>query len=371
MNNFEPLYDQIELYLKNKLSENDLIAFEKELSQNPALKEEVQIQKMSKEVMEHAYLAEMSSIVKDQMKTKKSSKWKLIFTFGTMTLGVFIFSMYHFNNSIDDELSENNVSIINIEDSLENKKDTVQKKTKKPKNNHKLVRHNTSETYLENNQGIVDQTTEDSTTLIQIISESDEMDADIEENDTASVAEKIEKREKTIPKPIQNNTLCVLPKMKDVKTVACNLNKDNGQIILDENVGLKYSINDGEFMTSPESDYYSVGHYEINAKDEKGCLYELGTVSINQSPCLKTKDFAFNIDFDQSLSISILETEKTDVSILNRAGANVLETSLNQESEFIWDGFYQDGEKAKIGIHKIIVRSNRKETCVYNVVISQ
>ena len=93
MSDFEARYDQIEAYLKGKLSAPERKTFEQEMAQSEALREEVAIHRMGFDVLEMDYIADVSQLIKKQTAQPKTRLWKWVgigVLVSLITAGIFV-----------------------------------------------------------------------------------------------------------------------------------------------------------------------------------------------------------------------------------------------------------------------------------------
>lgn len=374
MSEFEERYDQIESYLKNQLTEEEHQAFEDEMSRNAALKEEVDVQRLSLEVLEHAYLLDMSRLVKDQIAQKKPGNlWKWILGVSTICAGVAFIALHPLGNtdetvytnetiSIDDKqavkdiiLDDSSLSVLSPDNAL----DQPEKKV--------ISRDQPNDQKEPSIQGV--SMIEDQNYVPQLVGTI------VEENEKGeridSPEDNDEKKAMTHPTTIVEKAECKQPDLDEVKVVNTHLNEVDGALELDLSKGILYSINGREFSDLPDVEYLEKGEYHVVAKSSDECTFDLGTFEVLESPCLNKTEFVFNIANDGVLVIDIQESDNSSVMILNRIGENVFEKELNFETEFEWDGFYSNGNEANVGIHKLVLKTGVKEPCIYNVVIAK
>ena len=360
MSDFDKRYDQIEAYLKGKLPEAEKAQFEVELASDSELREEVEVQKVSRSLMEQVYLKDISNIIKEQS-NQKPSYWKWIATglAGFITVS----SLLYLNQP------KSTISVVEIQ------KDTL---IFKP-----------TEAVIQKQESTIVKTQEAAIPDVQLEKQLQEPVVEVQDIENSifkedkvvlkfdsiqktketSVASKTEelKSNKKVVDPV---VVCKQPKLNPIKTVDCHLNETDGELILDQSKGLKYQINNAEFLSAVETQGLPSGKYLVRAKDENDCIYDLGVHFIQKGNCLKETNYSFNTAYNDVIELAIKEVSTTEITILNKLGQTVFTNRLDNVSIFEWDGKYSDGREATLGIHKVIVKQNQN-TCLYNVIISK
>lgn len=363
MSSFEARYDQIEAYLKGALNETEREQFEIELAQNEALKEEVEIQKASRALIEQVYLQEMSAIISEQSVEKpvKPTHWKWV-AGAFIAIGVLTFLLVDKEDTSKEVHAPLSIVVHEVVSREEQEEEVVSKVI--PNEELKI---NESNLVLETKS--VKIAVEDTVTTAQIIQQTSQV---VDQIVTQDNVDEITDSEKKSVKEVALEPECVKPKLTPVRVTDCHLNELDGELLLDESKDIRYSINNSEFNDYPETRGLESGVYSVQLKDNKGCIFDLGNYKIKQSACLKERDIAYNIKYDGVLELPLKESERTEVVLLNRVGEQVFTTELENSNYFEWDGKYDNGNEAVLGLHKLVIKNiETKETCLYNVVIEK
>lgn len=362
MSVFDSRYDQIEAYIKGKLNEIERIAFEEELKYDATLKEEVDTQKASYAIIEQVYLQEMSKIIRQQSLPKSNLKWKWIS--GILVLATSLSLCYIYSSNVESSVSE---EVVKHKEVVIVKEIIVEPES------------GNSERIKIKKEGINNSKKKE---VVLITKEfSPENDIEVEGNTSVFVTQDSLMSEESPPVLLSNQVAeespqatteeCVQPKLRSINVVDCHLEEVDGQLQLDESLGLFYSINNTEFTDYPETKGLPSGQYIIQVSDGKGCVFDLGEYTIKQLACLAKRDIAFNTSYESVLEVPIKEQDRTEITILNKLGKTVLTSNLYNNTVFEWDGKYDNGDAASLGIHKLVIENESKETCLYNVVIEK
>ena len=109
----------------------------------------------------------------------------------------------------------------------------------------------------------------------------------------------------------------------------------------------------------------------MQVRDSDLCVYDVGDFKIEKSLCQSEKEYSFNMTYDANWRLALPQDQNVQVSIFNKLGKEVVNTTLKNENEFEWNGFYDDNQKAALGIHVVYIKSQSGKLCKYNVVVSE
>lgn len=369
MSNFEDKYDQIEAFLKGKLSDADRIAFENELQNDPELKDEVAIQKSAYRLLEQDYMQDMSKIIKAQSSIHKSRNIKRLGLVALAALG--IGSLFLLVNNKEEKIQKSK----NIEQKqlVEAEIETVDKNREKSNSEVKTAQK-------EVNQQAGKEIKTPSFQL-EVPKELKELKIDHK-----AIAEKTKAIEIQNPgfgvvppldsKPKEAEKTPVIncndkPKVEAKITKASKGEADAALTLHSANSDLTYKLNNGRFEAKSSFNNLSKGKYLLAAKTKDGCEYSIGTYEVQENPCLKETNYLFNPGFDTKLEIDLGVEDKYEVLIYNKLGKMVCKKEVDKSTMFEWDGNYDNLQKADMGVHVLFVKNSNGEMCKYNVVVSE
>ena len=97
----------------------------------------------------------------------------------------------------------------------------------------------------------------------------------------------------------------------------------------------------------------------------------MGRYVVPVSYCLFEQNFVFNRSTDAEWNVPVDTELSCKVRIFNKAGMEVYSGQVAAHADIVWNGVYASGEKAAIGLHKVIVMYTDNKTCIYNVVVAE
>ena len=370
MSDFEARYDQIENYLKGKLSFSEKTAFALEMERNIALKEEVAIQRAAFDMLQIDYLNDMSNIIKEQSQKPNGKFWKW---FGLTSIGIItLLSSYWFISMNEDStvlITSNKEQVLKVEPK---NRDLSFVSVEKVDNTNP----NVASLIVENKKNLESDSNQPLEKKIDVVVENKQT---IESNKIVVATEIVQV--KTIEQTKDNKTsrvvhskpLCNTKPLVEVITVAANRGEVNGSIRVvnksKERLLYKLSIND--FGTENNFPYLEKGDYKVKVKTEDACEYDFGVFTITESMCFAEKDFSFNLAYEPYWRLELPEDDLIEITIFNKLGQELVNRKLKNETVFEWNGYYDNHQKAIMGVHVLYEKNQQGEICKYNVVVSE
>ncbi len=380
MSGEEIKYDLIESYLKGKLKGQDLVAFEEKLGNDAEFRAEVEIQKAGRSVLENSYLKATSESIRNGARAyQKRQLMKKLFgglgLAGTATILLIVFWPARKVEKDKITLSTSDTTSIPEKHQLVSKIDTHESHTVHHIKAENARLHETEpvqvikqekvpvkEVKADSNQlsaeGSIDSVVEEPVNL---------KEKQVDEQPLDKITEKDNQIEKE-PKPTNKTKPVINFHVKE-----SNYKANNGQIRIEtsDQRNLTYQI-DGLDWFSTGSVFESLvpGNHMIVAKDEAGIEYTY-TLNVNESACMMKKDYAFNMNYDDSWNVPLAEEYQGVVMLLDKSGNQVFARNFDKFSKVSWDGTTTDGGHTGVGLHKVIIKYQHGETCVYNVLVEE
>lgn len=352
MNTAENLYARIDAYLDGTLSKTDRMAFEADMAASPALKEEVELQKMVHILILEKGLADIRIKVGEDLNKSVGYPWKkiiissILFTF--LSIGI-----YWFTTSLNKETS----AVLNTSDTIQQiHSDSVV--TMENKETAPYIQKKKSTTVSKS------QFIEKDTSLYKGFAYPEEIRLKTQPFLTDTYISRDFLKEKHIEKKVEEKTAIPCPDILfNVHTEASCTNSNSGsvQILLSSILGgqapYRYTI-DGK-SNSLLNDL-AAGTYEVKVVDSRGCNSEK-TVDISEKSCTVFKDYSFRPEAE-TLKLPFAEMESGTLSIMDKSGKVVYKTDLINGLPNEWNGRSMNGSSLEMGSYLYIATFTNGES---------
>ena len=376
MNLEEARYQEIEDYLKGRLSSEAQTAFEGKISADSGLAEDVAVQRVALKSLELAYMQTMSELVRERVDKNTVAKKYWIGGGGAILLTTLLVggSYLLLNDKIESSISPQQIvttsgSTVNTQPS---KKTAALPQTENTVQNKKQL-NGLANTPTEENR-ITPAPSEDSTLLNR-----NKVNESIHTRHVQT-AEVTQKQVETIT-PINIKEQAVVAKTTcpekapeiSVRVSPTSYDEASGSISINAPAHWKVYLKgaNSEYETKNQFTDLAAGSYILFVQNEDKCNYQIGTYIITNSNCSFETNYVFNKQFDKAWSIPALTTSSYKVSILNKAGIEVFSENVAAHHNATWNGENKNGEKVTIGLHKVVISYSDNKTCIYNVVVSE
>lgn len=369
-------YDQIEAYLKGKMTAAEASQFEYRMLLDADLKQEVSVQKWALEALRLDYRDKLSDLIRERGREYKpaNSNWKWWALGGLFLMGILAVGLFMFQNT--DPVEQ---KIARLEKVNEPVKVIAQEKNPPISDQAgKLLEKPTKVITPVNTEGnfvgsvdtlrkfidtvyvadhSIDTTQKLSTIPIGSLEEVHK--TKIEQHDSMPVIHKVDD--------------CLNPPKVDFEVTPAHKGYQDGTVSLFSNLEGELLFALLPFQEEFQSDRYinqvPAGKYLLKAKNGS-CQFNLGSVEVPETICNPQKDYTFNVIFEQEFKLPIPDRVSGQVSIINKAGLEVFSRNFESGQQVLWNGFAQNGTDTQSGIHKLIVKTSQ-ETCMYNVVVAK
>ena len=352
------IHEQIDRYLNNNLSEDELVQFNKSLLNDTSFKEIFEAQKEAHEMIvdnEMIKLKERMSKDLDNHGDGDSYNWGKTILLTAAISSVAVFSYLLYNNTKPDTIVANQEEIIPTKKEIAvtniNKEITTTEKnnTKTSITSSSLENNNTigekQPTVAENNNPVVSPSTENKINTAPVVTE------------------------KIIPVPEIKNTIQEHKPVVNCETtvitaeVKVNYNPDdqNEATIIVDKLSVKggsspysFSLNQSAFNNDNTFESVKNGNYHIHIKDKNGCISEIKkeiTVKIPQ----KEIDDAFTPSMGETWSFPIKNNTDATISIINKAGLTVYSSAISGGYPSEWNGRDLNGNELNAGSYYFVV----------------
>lgn len=369
MINEQARYDQIEAYLKGKMTNEERVSFENEMANDPTLNEAVMLQKVALDVLRYDHSNELKELIDQKGKTykpKNLNKWWLFGSLGFVLISSAVV-LFYANSTVNPvEKDTKNEAPIVIEDKADEVTDHH--------NNHpeKLKSQGVNEEKPKTTEAVNVSKTDDEQGIASVNQENP-VEEVVEQEDSnkeskANDDNPLKTSENTVStvdcSEVPKVTFHIEPAFAQTKTGVVTITNHSDMY-------LSYALIPFEenYVQQKQFDGLEAGMYQLKAKTEQ-CDYEIAILDVPETVCLKEKDMSFNISYERSLNIPIAESASGNMVIINKSGVEVYSRSFEKTNKLTWDGSYTNGNATQQGLHKMIIKTT-KETCLYNVVVAK
>lgn len=377
--NFDELrYQEIEDYLKGRLSESKRISFEEKISTDNQLAQEVAVQKVALQSLEMAYIQSMSDLVRNRIQKNNTAK-KYWFGGGAILFTSLLIGGAYLITTINKDVytSEKQSALVN--------ETTVHAHNSSLVNGDLKIEHSSKE----NKKSLPQEKITVAPNGVVSIEKTSASLSDTSLVNKGKINESIYKSsyKQTIP---PNETITIQPSTNTseaTKPITCSETAPEVSVrvtptSLDENTGTLFittppnwlvyvkGVNTTYEKTHQFSDL-AEGNYVVFIKNESNCMYQIGSYAVTNTNCVFEKNYVFNKQFDKEWAVPAQNSSAYRVSILNKAGIEVYNENVAAHSTANWNGLNKNGADVAIGLHKVIVTYSDNKTCIYNVVVSE
>lgn len=364
-------YQQIDLYLQDKLSVEDKHAFETAMQNNPDLLEAVEMQKMVNTVILNAgyqdLKAEMSSDIEAIDKKSNANKWKKGSAIGVAGL-LLVSGALWMNNTEETNVLEKTVSTEVLMDSnsvlLSEEKETptaeVVAKEEKIEE-EKLVQKKVAEKPIE--KQVQKPSVEEVVVETKVVQEEKAQPEIVTKEETKTVSKEIPKQEvvpvkkaETIP-VVKKENPCVGVEIETTPIVKTSCKEmPTGIIDLQNGISggeLPYQLSWKDLTGNEEvQENLSGGYYSLTVEDANHCSEEF-SIFVPTENCISSE--SINPDLGEEWVFTNKKGHPFTIRIIGLSGREVLRKENVQDEFFIWQGKDRDGASLPGGTYAWVV----------------
>ncbi|WP_018342721.1 hypothetical protein [Cytophaga aurantiaca] len=372
MNSEEIRYQQIEDYLKGRLSESEQISFEEQISTDKQLAQEVAVQKVALQSLEMAYIQSMSDLVRNRVQKNNTAK-KYWFGGGAILLTSILIGGAYLITQINKDVPAPEKESIQIQKTNTQHTSSV---------NYDSEIKNSSE---ENNRSLPQEKITAAPNGVVSVEKTSTSLSDTSLVNKGKINESMYRSssQKTIPpvetitiepaKPSSTNACSETAPEVSVRVTPTSLDENTGTLLIAAPANWLVYVKGANTTYEKTLQFSSLaeGTYIVFVKNESNCIYQIGSYAVTNTNCVFEKNYVFNKQFDKEWSIPAQNSSTYRVSILNKAGIEVYSENVAAHSTANWNGLNKNGSDVAIGLHKVIVTYSDNKTCIYNVVVSE
>ena len=357
-------YQLIDNYLNGSLTGDAFVAFEKRMQSDAGFAEEVDLVKLSNQVVIGASIESLRQQMRADIteKEKKSmfskvKNWSAGILLGTAVLTTGLFYV----QSSKEELSKKNIL---------NKEDATTTNTKNPLTQNSSISIQNSLPVSTSKPTKTKQTAPISTPIPSTNPVTEERTSPVVSTTPINTQAIPVIETKPAPAFVNQETINTNPCLNihiqaDITSKPSCRDQHTGSISILQNSikgGIKpYSIQFNGSKATTKKEFYSylsAGTYSIEIADSNGCSQHF-TKDVTESNCRKTT-YVFAPDKGETWKITGLDDAPFRITIINISGKTVY-TSEYIDGTFEWNGFNQQGNYLDSGLYIYILESNSGE----------
>jgi hypothetical protein len=343
-------YRLIEEYLDGSISDSDRISFEKELQNNPDFQQEVDLVKISNDVVFENRLFEIKNKINADFKNgnTESRSWNK-YVFGFIAISAIAISSYYYSTQSNPKT--------NIKESKSTEKvvqhltsPTVEQPTITTPSSTKEKAQSITNTNADNSGKIDNNTLPKNNVLENPIYKTDTIIKPGVQKTSLIKKDTI----RTITTPIID--LCNNTKITAQFTTATSCKGSSTgviQILLSTIKGGKkpysYSINGSAYAMENRFNELSTGIYTIKIKDQNNCTQTFQE-TIKEVTCIvPLDDYSFNPDRGQTWVYNNNTSLSATIQIIEKTGVVVKTFTVQPNQKIEWNGLSNYGERLEMG----------------------
>ncbi|MBY0427015.1 MAG: hypothetical protein K2Q22_15380 [Cytophagales bacterium] len=338
------IYEEIDDYLKGKMSTDDRAKFERSMAADPTLSQQVKSQQLANEIVLTKGLMDLKSRIASDLASGRSvNKSPWIWGWGG-TLGILLMLASWFlidHKPVSLARGKSPVVAEKVQEKAQGKGISMGMVSEKP-----IERKNS----LGNNQTLI--VPESVPTQTPAVMESGQNP--ISSHPTVEEA-KLEQK-MNIPASNEKQTVDCGAKHWNFTLhahPAC-VSTNDGSIDVIDKVHYQYALGDGNFTPARTFNHLKKGIYSVSVKDEDGCI-TTSEVEVYQRNCQESLEVAFN-PLQESWKVPIKDNNKGELQIFSKNGRLAFSKQWSQGEEFEWDGKTNSGDLLGRGLYSFTIQ---------------
>lgn len=338
-------YQLIDRYLNNRLTAEELHAFEQELKNDPEFHSAVELQRLTNDtILEKRFFDVIEEI--ESNSDDKNNWWRSKgFLFSCIALITSVMIVGIFNYTRENRVIVNSAEVKYSETLTEIK----------PSNVEKIPGSGNKEVLLKATEVISTPETKDTSKIkdnfpLILVEDKKQEKEFFQENTSNEIIDK-----------------CATIKIKgEISTTASCKDKASGSIIINGISGGKspyrFAIKGIENLQNNNTfNNLSAGSYEIIAIDAEGCNAAIGEAIVNSISCIKKENFSFNPSAGELWKFPGGNDANANLKVLNKNGIEIYNTKIINGSPSAWDGTTASGNEAESGSYIYVLEFSNGE----------
>jgi gliding motility-associated-like protein len=349
------IYEQIDRYLKNNLSEEELAQFNDLLLKDETFKATFEAQKDAHELIVDNEMIKLKERMSQDLNHKGGSnfsRWtKLVLFSAAISSVVFYSYTKYFQSTLKVETVK--------KENRQIQQKTMSSETKEIRKSSEKINSHKSLANADLIPGETEKTDDNRSSIVEITKEE-------LQNEKVPITTVVEKSSTTanLKKPIpSNNSIygCEAIRISAEVKIKYDENQQGEAVVIIDPSSVKggtppysYSINKEPFTQDNTFEPVKEGHYFVQIKDQNGCISELEK-EINIRIPKKEIDDVFTPSNGDTWSFPIQTNTTATISILNKSGLTVYSANINGGYPNQWDGRDMDGNELNTGNYYFII----------------
>lgn len=346
MNPEYELYEQIDQYLSNNLSQEELTFFKSKMAMDKSLQEMVEAQKLANEIIIDNEMIRLKERMQEDLgkggNPGEASHFKIIVS-TVLIVSVSVASYVYFSpNKLNKGQVKNSLKKV---ENIKAKERHINIVNKKSDNSTQLSEPD--ELVKRSNQDYFLEPTENKE--IVTVKEGDTTQTSFMTNNNGTVV-------------IENNKInCDNIKIIANTNVEYGFNKTEATISIDKKsiqggvAPYLFSLDKESFISSSKFENVKEGVYSVYIQDHNNCICVLQPVVVKAIAETKEIDDVFNPSNGDKWMFPVTADDEGTISIYNKAGSIVYSTRINRGYPGEWDGRDANGNELGTGNYYFII----------------
>lgn len=359
MNPKYDIYEEIDRYLNEELSEAELVQFNEKLSTDGEFKSIVDAQKIANEIIIDQEMIKLKARMSKEMNADNtgSGPWGKIIIFSAVVVASTAFYSYmNYSSSDAEDIKEITLAApVNTTDSSLAEKHQVEVTVAAVKQNQTKPQPSTAIVDAKNSSTDVSASTE---TFVPITEKFSSVATTIQREDVKQAVKAAEQITK-----VNCETVHISAQVR----VDYGFDSDGEATIIIDQLSVKggmapytYAIDQSVFDNDTRFDGIKDGVYHVRVKDHNGCVSQVKKEIIVKIPA-KEIDEAFAPSHGERWKFPLKANAEAIVTIFNKAGAIIYSTTVSGGYPEEWDGRSNAGVELEPSNYYFVIQYNSRD----------
>ena len=353
MNPKYDIYEEIDRYLNDELSEAELAQFNEKLSGDAEFKSIVEAQKIANEVIIDQEMIKLKARMSKEMSADNtgSGPWGKIIIFSAVVVAsTALYTYLNYSSSEAEDVKEIAVTTLAQTITPSEKNETeVMSRPVQEQSTHKTI---TKTVDAKNTPAEITPSTEVNTETI----------VPVKETITPAISPKEEIKQATKAADQIAKVNCETVHISAQVRVDYGFDSDGEATIIIDQLTVKggtapysYAIDQSAFDNDTRFDGIKDGVYHVRVKDHNGCVSQVKKDVIVKTP-VKEIDEAFAPAHGERWKFPVKANKEATISIYNKSGTQVYNATITGGSSEEWDGRNSSGVELESGNYYFVIQ---------------